>query len=312
MNKILNIVNGDAIIERLKKSGVQGMFLPWQDFLHEGPIPENLSLEALSKVRAEYISNKGMGSFDEVYQSFKERNSTLKSFKKYQKVILWFENDLYDQLQFIQILDWFFKYSSKETSISYISCDRHLHSYSPEEVGELLLYSREQVSYTQYIIAKKAWSAFRSPSPEAWLKLQNDDILEFPFLKNTIIRMLEEYPNTINGLSRTEHQALLIIEGDIHHPQEIFERYQDTEERRFMGDVLFWDILKKMVDKKLLNSRNEGRNLQITSLGKEVIKGNLNWLNINKIDKWLGGVHLNHQNLWCWDIQSKKIIHSSL
>jgi len=27
MNKILNIVNGDAIIERLKKSGVQGMFL---------------------------------------------------------------------------------------------------------------------------------------------------------------------------------------------------------------------------------------------------------------------------------------------
>ena len=310
MNKILNIVNGDAIIERLKLAEVAGTFLPWQDFLHEGPVPESLSLEALSKIRAEYISNKGLGSFDEIHQSFKERNSTLNSFKKYQKIILWFETDLYDQLQFIQILDWFFKYASKSTLISYIICDKHLHTYAPKELNELLLYNREHISHTHYIIAKKAWAAFCSPTPEAWFKLQYDDISEIPFLKHTIIRMLEEYPNTINGLSRTAHQALLIIEGDIHHPQEIFERYQESEELRFMGDVLFWDILKELANRGLLNSRDEGRDLRITSLGKEVIKGNLNWLNINQIDKWLGGVHLNQQNLWCWDIKSKKIIHS--
>lgn len=310
MNKILNIVNGDAIINKLESAGIHGTFLPWQDFLHEGPVPESLSLEALSRIRATYISNKGLGSFEEINQSFKERNATLNSFKKYQKIILWFEHDLYDQLQLIQVLQWFSKYASKSTSISYISCDKHLHSYPPNELKELLLYNREQVSHTHYIIAKKAWSAFCSPTPEAWFKLQDDDISELPFLKNSIIRMLEEYPNTINGLSRTAHHALLIIKNDIHHPQEIFEQYQESEELRFMGDILFWDILKELVDKKLLNAQEEGRYLQITHTGKEVLKGSLNWLNIHQIDKWLGGVHLNHQNLWCWNIESKKIIQS--
>ena len=310
MNKVLNIVNGEAIIKRLKTAGIQGAFLPWQDFLHEGPVPESLSLEALSKIRAEYISTKGLGSFDEVHQSFRDRNSTLNSFKKYQKIILWFENDLYDQLQFIQVLEWFSKYASKSTSISYIACDKYLHSYKPKELNELLLYNREQVSHTHYIIVKKAWAAFCSPTPQAWFKLQYDDISELPFLKNSIIRMLEEYPNTINGLSRTAHQALLIIKDDIHHPQEIFERYQESEEIRFMGDVLFWDTLKELADNQLLTSKNEGRYLQITHIGKEVIKGNINWLDIHQIDKWLGGVHLNKQNLWCWDIKSKKIIQS--
>ena len=312
MNKVLNIVSGQAVIDRVKGAGVQGTFLPWQDFLHEGPVPENLSLEALSKIRAKYISNKGLGSFQEINQSFKERNSSLNSFKKYNKIILWFESDLYDQLQFIQILDWFFKYASKSTSISYISCDKHFYSYTHEELNKLLLYNREQVSHTHYIVAKKAWSAFCSPTPEAWFKLQYDDISELQFLKNIIIRMLEEYPNTINGLSRTAHQALLIINDHIHHPQEIFERYQESEEIRFMGDILFWDTLKELADNELLISRDKGRHLQITPLGKEVINGRLNWLNIHQIDKWIGGVHLNQQNLWYWDIKSKKIIQSHL
>jgi len=310
MNKVLHIVNGEATINRLKTAEIQGTFIPWQDFLHEGPVPESLSLEELSKIRAEYISTKGLGSFDEVYQNFRERNSTLNSFKKYQKIILWFENDLYDQLQFIQVLEWFSKYASKSTSISYISCDTYLHSYRPKELNKLLVYNREQVSHTHYIIAKKAWSAFCSPTPEAWFKLQDDDISELPFLKNSIIRMLEEYPNTINGLSRTAHQALLIIENNIHHPQEIYERYQKSEEIRFMGDVLFWDILKELEENRLLISKNEGKYLQITHLGEEVIKGDINWLDIHHIDKWLGGVHLNQKNLWCWDIKSKKIIKS--
>jgi hypothetical protein len=310
MNKVLNIVNGEAIIKKLKLAEISGIFLPWQDFLHEGPVPENLSLEALSKIRAQYISTKGLGSFDEVHQSFKDRNATLNSFKKYQKIILWFENDLYDQLQFIQILDWFFKYADNSTPIYYISCERHLYSYTRKELDELLLYNKELVSHTLYIIAKKAWSAFSAPTPEAWFRLQDDDISELPFLKYSIIRMLEEYPNTINGLSRTAHQALLIIEGGVHHPQEIFEQYQESEQLKFMGDILFWNILKELVNKNLLNAREEGRELKITSLGKEVIKGDINWLDINQIDKWLGGVHLNQQNLWCWDIKSQKIINS--
>ena len=312
MKKVLNIVNGDTLIEKMEKAKIPGLFLSWQDFLHEGPVPENLSLEALSKIRAEYISQKGLGSMSAIHQSFKERNATLHSYKKYEKVILWFEHDLYDQLQLIQILDWFAKYASNASSLYLIQSNQHLANYSTQKLQELLLYSREPITHNHLIVARKAWSTFSAPTPEAWFKLIEDDTSALPFLKETVIRMLEEYPNTINGLSRTAHQALLIIANGTHYPPKIFGKYQESETRRFMGDVLFWDILKKLADRRLITAMEEGKYLEITDLGREVLSGNQNWLRLGKIDFWLGGVHLNSENLWLWDIKSKKIINESL
>ncbi|MCH9739948.1 MAG: DUF1835 domain-containing protein [Epsilonproteobacteria bacterium] len=309
MNKILNIVNGDVVIESMKKANIPGSFLPWRDFLHEGPVPENLSLEALSKIRAEYISSRNLGEFKQVHQNFKERNATLHAFRKYEKIVLWFEHDLYDQLQLIQILDWFAKYASDSTSISLICPDKHLGVCSPEKLQELLLYNKEQVTHNHFIVARKAWAAFTSPNPKAWSKLLHDDISALPFLRFAVTRMLEEYPNSINGLSRTAHQALLIIaREEVHSPQEIFERYQKTEQRRFMGDVLFFNILQNLVQKKLLNSTEDGKHLELTPLGTDVLKGERNWLHQGNIDFWLGGVHFHSENVWCWNIESQRVV----
>ena len=79
----------------------------WQDVLHDGPVPDNLSLEELSKVRAQLIIDCGWGAAEDIRQSFIARDNALKSFASHEKVILWFERDLYDQLQILQILDWF-------------------------------------------------------------------------------------------------------------------------------------------------------------------------------------------------------------
>jgi len=308
MNKVLNIVNGDSVIEVMRKSSISGNFLPWQDFLHEGPIPEGLSLEALSKIRAKFISEKGLGKFDEIYQSFRERDSTLKTFKKYDKIFLWFEHDLYDQLQLIQILDWFAKYASTNTNIFVISPENYLRRSTPRELEQFLLYNKELVTHNHYITARKAWSALSSSTPFAWEKLLTDDTSTLPFLKDAVKRLLEEYPNTKNGLSRTAHQALLSISRKKTNPIEIFESYQRTEKRIFMGDVLFWDILKQLIEKNLLNSTESGQCLKLTSFGEEVLQGKSSWMKSKQIDSWIGGVHLTPDNIWCWDIDEEKII----
>ena len=98
MIETLNIVNGDACIHIMKKAHIKGDFLPWRDFLHEGAVPANLSLEALSKIRAKFISNYGLGSLEKIKKDFEARDRKLKSYKLYDKVVLWFEHDLYDQL----------------------------------------------------------------------------------------------------------------------------------------------------------------------------------------------------------------------
>jgi hypothetical protein len=308
MKKVLNIVNTNRVIEKMKEAKIPGAFLPWQDFLHEGPVPELLSLEALSKIRAEYISQKGLGTFESIHQTFKERDTTLNSFKKYDRVILWFERDLYAQLQLIQILDWFAKYANSSKTLSLIQSNQDFENYTNKELQELLLYNKEHITHNHLIVAKKAWRAFTASTPEAWFGLIEDDTSALPALKDSVIRMLEEYPNSINGLSRTAHQALLIIANDIHYPPHIFEAYQKSEKYRFMGDILFFDTLKKLLNRGLLVSREEGKYLEITSLGEEILRGERNWLDLDKIDFWLGGVHQTANHLWLWDIQSQKPI----
>jgi hypothetical protein len=60
--------------------------------------------------------------------------------------------------------------------------------------------------------------------------------------------MLEEYPNCSNGLSRTAQQALKIIAEGEKRPGRVFSRYQESEDRMFLGDSSFWVILQERLE----------------------------------------------------------------
>jgi len=306
MQNILNIVNSDPMIKRLQKADIPGTFLAWDDLLHEGAVPEHLSLERLSYLRAQHLANIGIDSFESIHQRFKQRNATLHSYRKYRKVILWFEHDLYDQLQLIQILDWFGKYGTHTKGLYLIQYNHSLLHQSNAQLRDLLLYHKETVMHNHLIVARKAWSAFRATTPEAWFKLQEDDTSALPFLKNIVIRLLEEYPNTINGLSRSAHQALLIIAKGTTYPPEIYTTYQSTEQTPFMGDLLFWRILKSLRIQGALKTYDEGKTLYLTPLGEQLLQGKIDWINLTKpIDYWIGGVHQKEPTIWRWDIHQQ-------
>jgi len=59
VTKILDITNGDSAVELMKQAGVAGEFLPWRDFLLEGPVRYGNTLEQLSSIRANYIVQQG-------------------------------------------------------------------------------------------------------------------------------------------------------------------------------------------------------------------------------------------------------------
>ena len=86
------------------QGGFAGDVLPWDDVLHEGPVPEGLSLDELRQVRARFIAERGWGDFDTVLADFSVRDGVFENFEAQGEVSLWFEFDLYDQLQLCQIL----------------------------------------------------------------------------------------------------------------------------------------------------------------------------------------------------------------
>ena len=306
MSRILNIVSGTTVVDVMKRENLPGKFLVWQDFLHEGPVPGNFSLPQLSKIRAYFLNDYKYMSLDQALCLFEYRNDILKNHKKYKKIILWFEKDLYDQLQLLQILDWFESNLSKDTRLNLVLTDRHFTDYSSHELQAAIYYNKV-ITNKDLKLSKKVWSSFSDTSPLSWFKLLDEADLDRLSLKNSVQRLLEEYPNTINGLSRTEHQALLTIsKGEGMQKKEIFIESQKEEEAPFIADIIFWKILDEFIEHKLIIVEIDN-SISITELGEEVLSAKKNWISIKDIDHWIGGVYLTNDNLWCWNIQEQTI-----
>ena len=323
MQKVLHITNGDNTVDVMIKANISGDFLPWRDVLHDGPVPNDLALESLSNIRAQFIIDRGWGAATDVRQSFAQRDAQLQCYSEYDKVILWFEHDLYDQLQILQILDWINQNKSPTVELSIICTDQYLGRLTPNEVNNII---QQETSITEdhLSLSSKAWSAFRSNTPEKWYQLLHVDTAALPFLKDAVVRLLEEYPSKKYGLSRTAEQALRIISEGTTHASKIFSENQHLEERIFMGDNSFWVILNELLtsqppliqitQEKTFTAASaepptpETQLINITAAGQAVLAGTLNGLTISTIDRWVGGVHLKAGNIWCWDRTTQSIV----
>ena len=213
---MLHITNGDCAAAVLSQV-VQGPILPWRDVLHEGPVRAGLSLEALSRERARFIAEAGWGVLADVEQKFKERDVIFRRAGEHDEIVLWFEHDLYDQLQLIQVLDGLAEL--RGPPISLVCEAEYLGNMEPARAAELFGL-RNPLTRRHFQEAQAAWAAFRSPDPAA---IDPSKPKALQFLGAALRRHLEEFPWTTDGLSRTERQ---ILQGNT------------DEEPAFMGDVV--------------------------------------------------------------------------
>jgi hypothetical protein len=71
-------------------------------------------------VRAQFSASCGWTSFEEAVGLFSRRDQVLADSLGQDEVVLWFEHDLYDQLQLIQILDWYAHQDLRQTKLTLI------------------------------------------------------------------------------------------------------------------------------------------------------------------------------------------------
>ena len=324
--KMLNVTNGDYAAQLLSEGGIEGDILPWRDCLHLGPVPANLSLSELSQLRADYLSRELADSGMDIHHEMQQRDQRLiHAIENNEPITLWFEHDLYDQLQLLQIVDALA--DCTDHGQLQLICIDHFPGIEPfHGLGQLtpqqIISLKDQacpLTTEQLQLAKIGWQAVRSPDPQQLVTYQQLDLSALPFMKAAITRLMEEYPSIENGLSRTEQQTLQqLVDGPL-DPFRLFEGNQQMEEARFMGDWGYWGIIQPLTiaERPLLTTitgaafecpprlndmeRFRTQQLQLTSLGREVLTGKQNRGQLDSIDYWVGGVHLNNQTTWRWN-----------
>src|SRR5690348_5685354 len=122
---MLHITNGESAANGIQYAEITGAVLAWVDVLHEGPTPASLSLEQMSQVRARFIASFYALPFEEIMRDFIRRDTALARFRDHDEVVLWFEHDVYDQLQLMQLLDWFAHQDLGKTRLSLICVDSY-------------------------------------------------------------------------------------------------------------------------------------------------------------------------------------------
>ena len=189
MTQRLNITNGDSAAGTLSEAGVEGKIIAWRDVLHEGPVDSSLLLGELSKQRARFIAERRWDDFAHVSGDLAERDRVLQHLDYFDEVVLWFEDDLYDQLQLIQLLDFLARGAARKKTLSLIQVDGYIPPLSGPKLKELD-EKRSRVTPEQFDLARRAWKAFGSDDPSAIARLLEGSTSALPYLASALQRQL--------------------------------------------------------------------------------------------------------------------------
>jgi hypothetical protein len=306
----LHITNGDSVLYSWRKGGLLGTHLAWRDVLHEGPVIAGASLEELSRLRGDYLASRGYGNAIKIHRDFEKRDAILRRASEFDEIVLWFEHDLYDQLQMLQILASLQEMGLGAGSVQLIQSDQYLGMLSGEEL--MTLYPKRRFITTAIAEgAARAWAAFTSSEPEQLRLAASQQYVGLPFLHDALRRMCEEYPAVDSGLSRTQKHLLQACAQGARRKEDLFRRSQAQEEAAFLGDAACYAVVDDLAAEPapLLSALEHG--YELTVLGRRVLAGDADWLERAPLDRWIGGVHLTSENAWRWDERAQRFVEKS-
>jgi hypothetical protein len=285
---MLHVTNGESAAGQIRAAQslgavAEGPVLAWNDVLHEGPVPAALTITGLTAVRACFIATCGAAPFAEVHAGFRSRDRIL---LEATEAVLWFEHDLYDQLQLIQVLT-----ELPPGAHQLIQSDAFLGHMRPDDIASCW-GKRVSVSEDHREVARRAWSAFRAPDRDELRGFLSNGAPEVhSYLGPALERHLEEWPAEVDGLSRTERQILKGVASGAVTFTQLFPAWQKQETApAFMGDwALQLHVARLSRGVRPLLTPEPYR---LTAAGQAVLAQEQNQVSLNGVNRWLGGVHL--------------------
>jgi hypothetical protein len=303
---VLIVTNGASAVAVLERAGIPGDRLSWDDVLHDGPVPAGLDLDRLTTTRARFIADWFHGEYGAVLHDLRARNAGLARAPEHDEVVLWFEHDLYDQLQLLQVLDWFADAERRPPRLTLICHDRYV-SLADDDTLRADFAARAPVQTAQFHLARTAWEAFRAPTPARLSQLLDADTSALPFLHAAVERLLEEYPGVGHGLSRSEHQIVRVIPPEGLARAEAFRETQQMEDPFYLGDGSFFRYLERLASGQAPLLRFEDDRVFLTDAGRAVDAGQQDRITLCGFNGWLGGVRLCPGNYWRWDADARRL-----
>ncbi len=338
----LHVTNGDVAAQGLARSGLPGDVMAWRDVLHDGPVPDDGDLHAFRSARAQFLGDRGWATVVEVEEDLHARDDRLAGLTSTDAIMLWFEPDLYDQLQLLQVLA---RLASRDASdrpaVSIAPADLMLGSLPPAKFRPLY-DARRTIVDIDYAQCVASWCAFTAATPDALAavvarldreivarRYAADDDVRLPHLTAALRRVLEEYPDIDNGLSRSERQICEALAPGQITLGKLFEASHKTSESWvWLGDWSFAWYVQRLSDvaRPVITHPNGARviaprdgmdatrfwaqSVVLTPFGHDVVRARADAVLTNGLDRWIGGAHLTADRHWRWNAHVQSTVRT--
>jgi hypothetical protein len=314
----LHVTNGDVVVDLLRRAGLASDALAWVDVLHEGPVPGGVGDGELRRARAEFIAGADGVDAAAVRRRFEERDRRLAA-NRAGGYLLWFEADLYDQLQIAQLLAALGDLGVEPGRVTLVCIGEypgiaHFGGLGQLEPGQLpgLLEAATPLTAEALDLGADAWAALRADHPGGLNRVAAARSPQLRFLGEGFDRLRREYPSTRDGLSLTERRILAATAEGPGQPTAgtVFARLGERERRPFLGDLFCFRIVARLARARVPLLAADppgdevagGTRLRLTAAGRRVLGGEADHVALNGIDRWVGGVHLHGREArWRFD-----------
>jgi len=233
MKSLLHITNGDSFTSRLQSLQFKGDVITWREMLCEGKTLSTVGSESFWKTRFEFLhKNYKVSKSWFIEKTLKEYRS-LCNHKQQDQIVLWFEYDLFCQINMLAVLSWL-KQHRRHAEISLVCSGKvedspklhGLNELNDDKLMELYdnrkVLSQDDIEYADYI-----WQLYCSDNP---IRLENqiaNNDFQFEYLSDALKTHLKRFPTIKNGLNDLENHIL-----------EVAKNQKPKSKKELMGDLL--------------------------------------------------------------------------
>ncbi|MEO9890967.1 DUF1835 domain-containing protein [Aurantibacter sp.] len=292
MSSLLHITNGDSFTEKLKTLKLKGDIITWREMLCEGKTLTNVGSENFWKTRFEFLNKNYKVSKSWFIEKTLKEYRSLCNHKQEDKIVLWFEYDLFCQINMLAVISWLKahrKYaeitlvcSGKEdqTDKMYALCD-----LNDEQLLNLyenrITLTQDDIEYADYV-----WQLYCSDNPIRLENLSDFENYQFSYLSEAVKNHLFRFPSIKNGLNKMENNILqLALDKKPKSKSAFLQTVIQNQDGLGFGDSQYERAFNRL--KPLFSSFNP---VKLTKKGKDILDKQTSYYScIQDNDVYLGG-----------------------
>ena len=316
MSRTINIIQGDSAAGCFSQAmdPNPGELLVNLDVLSCGPLPPLRSIEEWAQLRQAYWDS--IASRDEPRRFNADLLDNTQALREADSIVLWLGTGAAEQLLFA----WMVQYlqligSSAKLHLVQFTLDP---TYNTEVWAMGLLHPDkiklhppvQPVAAETIAELERLWERVTSPDPAGLLAVIAEKSAHLPYSRSGLKQHYLRYPDFQTGLGRWEYELLLRTKEKGPRAARVVGEVMGVNfDADLVGDVVLFsrlhDLASPDLPHPLVTLSGETYNIQkcqvaLTDAGESVLAGRANAVELNGIDDWVLGVHLDSKTGSVW------------